>query len=66
MDQLVNVSFQEKLTKMQWKEFLCGWGAACINITVMYPINKLVLRQVIYKILVIYLLYVFKSNKFRC
>lgn len=31
---------------MQWKEFACGWSAAFINITVTYPINKLIFRQV--------------------
>lgn len=29
-----------------WKEFACGWGAAFINVTVTYPINKLIFRQV--------------------
>jgi hypothetical protein len=29
-----------------WKEFLCGWGAAFINISITYPINKLIFRQV--------------------
>lgn len=30
-----------------WQEFACGWGAAFINITVTYPINKVMFRQVI-------------------
>lgn len=29
-----------------WQEFACGWGAAFINITVTYPINKVMFRQV--------------------
>lgn len=29
-----------------WKEFACGWGAAFINVTVTYPINKMIFRQV--------------------
>lgn len=28
------------------KEFTCGWGAAFINITVTYPIYKVMFRQV--------------------
>lgn len=27
-------------------EFICGWGAAFINITVTYPIYKIIFRQV--------------------
>lgn len=34
------------LTNVHWKEFACGWGAAFINITVTYPVNKLIFRQV--------------------
>jgi hypothetical protein len=29
-----------------WKEFVCGWGAAFINISITFPINKLIFRQV--------------------
>lgn len=32
--------------KTGWQEFACGWGAAFINITVTYPINKVMFRQV--------------------
>lgn len=32
--------------QFNWKEFACGWGAAFINVTVTYPINKLIFRQV--------------------
>ncbi|XP_067014052.2 mitochondrial nicotinamide adenine dinucleotide transporter SLC25A51 [Anabrus simplex] len=30
------------------KEFICGWGAAFINITVTYPIYKLIFRQMLH------------------
>lgn len=30
------------------REFVCGWGSAVINITVTYPINKIIFRQVKY------------------
>lgn len=33
-------------SKFNWQEFVCGWGAAFINVTVTYPINKLIFRQV--------------------
>ncbi|XP_015594666.1 solute carrier family 25 member 51 [Cephus cinctus] len=29
------------------REFVCGWGAAVINVTVTYPINKIVFRQML-------------------
>lgn len=38
----------------EWREFVCGWGAAFINITVTFPINKVMFRQV----------YLFKYNIF--
>lgn len=28
------------------KEFICGWGAAVINVTITFPINKIIFRQV--------------------
>ncbi|MPC62841.1 hypothetical protein E2C01_056932 [Portunus trituberculatus] len=28
------------------REFVCGWGAAFINITVTFPMNKVMFRQV--------------------
>ncbi|XP_031345869.1 solute carrier family 25 member 51 isoform X2 [Photinus pyralis] len=37
----------DRLKKVRWKEFVCGWGAACVNITVTYPINKIILRQML-------------------
>lgn len=30
-----------------FREFACGWGAAFINITLTYPIHKIIFRQVI-------------------
>jgi len=32
----------------KWKEFACGWGAAFINITVTFPINKVMFRQMVH------------------
>lgn len=29
-----------------YREFACGWAAAMINITVTFPVNKLIFRQV--------------------
>lgn len=37
---------QPFFTKVNWREFACGWGAAFINITVTYPVNKIIFRQV--------------------
>lgn len=37
---------QPLFTKVNWREFVCGWGAAFINITVTYPVNKIIFRQV--------------------
>ena len=34
------------VTHIQWREFLCGFGAAFVNITVTFPINKIMFRQV--------------------
>lgn len=40
-DKLLNV--------IDWREFACGWGAAVANITITYPINKIIFRQVLLK-----------------
>ncbi|KAK4304740.1 hypothetical protein Pmani_023338 [Petrolisthes manimaculis] len=32
------------------REFICGWGAAFINITVTFPINKVMFRQMLHGI----------------
>lgn len=29
------------------KEFICGWGAAVINVTITFPINKIIFRQIL-------------------
>ena len=34
----------------QYREFICGWGAAFINITVTFPLNKVMFRQQLYGI----------------
>uniref|UniRef100_A0A182R7M8 Mitochondrial carrier protein n=1 Tax=Anopheles funestus TaxID=62324 RepID=A0A182R7M8_ANOFN len=31
-----------------WREFACGWGAAFVNITVTYPIYKMIFRQMLH------------------
>lgn len=33
-----------------WQEFVCGWGAAFVNVTVTYPISKLIFRQMLHGI----------------
>lgn len=45
MEQVQNMK-RSRLSEIQWREFVCGWGAACINITVTYPVNKIIFRQV--------------------
>ena len=30
------------------REYVCGWGAACINILVTFPLNKVMFRQQLY------------------
>lgn len=34
------------LSTSENKEFVCGWGAATVNILVTFPINKIIFRQV--------------------
>ncbi|XP_015516440.1 mitochondrial nicotinamide adenine dinucleotide transporter SLC25A51 [Neodiprion lecontei] len=51
----VNATAQEKIplssimkiTSHDAREFACGWGAAVINVTVTYPINKIIFRQIL-------------------
>lgn len=38
-----------KLNSNDYREVMCGWGSAIINITVTYPINKIIFRQVNYQ-----------------
>ncbi|XP_050309885.1 mitochondrial nicotinamide adenine dinucleotide transporter SLC25A51 [Anthonomus grandis grandis] len=33
-----------------WREFFCGWGAAVINVSVTYPLSKLIFRQMLHGI----------------
>jgi len=35
-----------KIRRDDFNEFICGWGAAVINVTVTFPINKIIFRQV--------------------
>lgn len=35
-----------KIRRDDFNEFICGWGAAVINVTVTFPINKVIFRQV--------------------
>lgn len=34
--------------RLDWREFLCGWGAAFINVSVTFPINKVMFRQMLH------------------
>ncbi|EGI61849.1 PREDICTED: solute carrier family 25 member 51 [Acromyrmex echinatior] len=36
-----------RLNNSDVKEFFCGWGAAVINVSVTYPINKITFRQIL-------------------
>lgn len=38
--------FSQDSAVYDWREFVCGWGAAFINISITFPINKLIFRQV--------------------
>lgn len=33
-----------------WREFLCGLSSAFVNITITYPINKIIFRQIIHDV----------------
>lgn len=43
-----NVSLRSSwsLNNNDFKEFVCGWGAAVINVSITFPINKIIFRQV--------------------
>ncbi|XP_014214563.1 solute carrier family 25 member 51 [Copidosoma floridanum] len=43
----VSVRTLIKLNANDAKEFFCGWGAAVINVTVTYPVNKIIFRQML-------------------
>lgn len=32
---------------INWREFVCGWGAAFLSVSITYPINKLIFRQML-------------------
>lgn len=49
-----------------WREFACGCGAAIINITITYPINKLIFRQVTTLISLVLLNQINTCTYFRC
>lgn len=36
-----------KLNDNDFKEFACGWGAAVVNVSVTFPINKVIFRQIL-------------------
>lgn len=38
------------LNNNDFKEFICGWGAAVINVSITFPINKIIFRQVCRKV----------------
>ncbi|XP_076172091.1 mitochondrial nicotinamide adenine dinucleotide transporter SLC25A51 isoform X1 [Ptiloglossa arizonensis] len=44
-----NVSFGSLLAfkNNDFKEFVCGWGAAVINVSITFPINKIIFRQIL-------------------
>ncbi|XP_043263866.1 mitochondrial nicotinamide adenine dinucleotide transporter SLC25A51 [Colletes gigas] len=44
-----NVSLRSLLTlkNNDFKEFVCGWGAAVINVSVTFPVNKIIFRQIL-------------------
>ncbi|XP_046326380.1 mitochondrial nicotinamide adenine dinucleotide transporter SLC25A51-like [Haliotis rufescens] len=39
------VSVKMQMNLEEYREFICGWGAALINITATFPINKAMFRQ---------------------
>lgn len=48
VNETVNVSMSENMNfvrKAVDEEFVCGWGAAFINITCTFPVNKTIFRQ---------------------
>ncbi|KAF7991735.1 hypothetical protein HCN44_010536 [Aphidius gifuensis] len=46
-ENVVSIGSLLKLTSNDTREFICGWGAAVINVTVTYPINKIIFRQIL-------------------
>ena len=39
---------REKNHTQDWREFVCGWAAASINVTLTFPLNKMIFRQQLY------------------
>lgn len=37
------------LNREEYNEFVCGFGAAVINISITFPMNKVIFRQVLFK-----------------
>lgn len=56
-----NVSFGSLLAfkNNDFKEFVCGWGAAVINVSITFPINKIIFRQVCRKNMINTLIYLY-------
>lgn len=44
--QKVSLKSLLSLNNNDFKEFICGWGAALINVSITFPINKIIFRQV--------------------
>lgn len=42
------MSFFMHLSQEEYLEFVCGCGAAIINVGITFPINKIIFRQVLY------------------
>ncbi|KAK2581505.1 hypothetical protein KPH14_005168 [Odynerus spinipes] len=36
-----------RLNNNDFKEFICGWGSAVINVSITFPINKIIFRQIL-------------------
>ncbi|KAF7408452.1 hypothetical protein HZH66_002989 [Vespula vulgaris] len=36
-----------RLNNNDFKEFICGWGAAVINVSITFPLNKIIFRQIL-------------------
>jgi len=47
----MNVAFLDLIknytSNVNWREFACGWGSAFVNISVTYPIYKIIFRQML-------------------
>nr|XP_033334317.1 solute carrier family 25 member 51 [Megalopta genalis] len=43
----VSVKSVLALNNNDLKEFICGWGAAVINVSITFPINKIIFRQIL-------------------